>query len=446
MGEPIIRNKTWNWSYGSNYSQSGRGNIQGNFDTSGSIHGSMFTPAGSFGSVGQTNPYHWTQQQQGIDATTPFTGTDMKGSGSWFTVVAESTWQSNTDPGQRQFSGYSVGGYPSYSQVPTFLVGPPASVVADVTNAAIRKFISKANAALSSTNLTGRSIKHLKHDLHSLVHPMNGVKTEVVKYLDSVTKLSKYRLPPAKLLTILRQSYLEFTFGMSPFAEDVTAILVDASRRRFPTVPISASKRKPFAGSSDKVQFGPSTGFPPTVVQPTYNCQITSTFGVKLKGAIRTRTGMDGKVSIIQDNRLSPSDWAPTLFSIIPYAWMINYFTNIDDIIDALSFCSANLAWACKDSSTTLEADYSDLDPMQWASVGSSFHYVNQVITAYGGSGYFLRSSIARVHFTADDLVVSLRFKIPTSPHQYLNMFAAFLPRITGVTKLLAGAVRSAGK
>jgi hypothetical protein len=45
---------------------------------------------------------------------------------------------------------------------------------------------------------------------------------------------------------------------------------------------------------------------------------------------------------------LLPKNFLPTAWELIPYSFLVDYFTNISTIIDAWSFINGNLAWAYK--------------------------------------------------------------------------------------------------
>lgn len=331
-------------------------------------------------------------------------------------------------------------GFIQYPVLPS-VVSVPTSVALDVRNRAIRKLIQEVNSARSSENLTGRSIRHFKHDMHSLIHPMQGIQDKVSDYLTSLKKVSYGKLKGASLLSTVREAYLEFKFGVQPFTVDVTDIMSDLvvkGRKRTPTVPVEATASQTFAGSSGAIdlnQFS-NTG---CAVTPNINVSITSKYSIRFKGAVVSGINEDGRIGLVQDNRLLPSDWAPTLFSIMPYAWMVNYFTNIGDLIDAASFDFQNLAWCNETIRTTNVVEYSNIwltgTPLQSVTPPGFQDFITMF--SEGGNAIFRWKQVTRALITPADLVPTFEFSIPKSPTPWLNMMAAFLPRIQSIERSL---------
>jgi hypothetical protein len=386
---------------------------------------------------GSQNPRWRDQIRQGQNATTGMYGLKYTGSAVWFVCVGNCSWYLTDNPTVYQNQYFEAGGYPSYTLTPDDDEVPP-DIITRVTNTAIAKFINSVNGAESSNNLTGRSIKHLSHDLHSVSNPMAGIRGQITKYLSSLTKGKTGRISKKLLLRNVRSAYLEFTFGLEPFTDDITAILSDISHRRFPTVPVSGSGHGLYDGSYSPITLTPSTGI--TDGHPYMPCTFTRTYSVRIKGAVHTHAS-GGTIGLIQSQRLLPSDWAPTLFSILPYAWMVNYFSNIGNIIDALSFVFSNLAWGCMTTRYEQKIQYGDVRIDPWTPFGpfDGLTYSSNNTSSHGGGTTITRVEVNRSVLVAADLLPQLQFQIPTKPKQWLNMMAAFLPRIQGVVSILTG-------
>jgi len=433
MGEP--------WAKGSGFylpctyscTEGGDGTAQGVYQNTYDNPGPSF--AASNFVQGTTNPKWRDQVRLGQNATTGLYGVKYSGSAVWFVCGGDCSWHLTDVPSVYQHQYFDAAGYPSYPLVPDEDTVPP-DVIASVENTAIAKFIDSVNGAESSNNLTGRSIKHLRHDLHSVSNPMAGIRGQITKYLSSLTKGKTGKISKKLLLRNVRSAYLEFTFGLQPFTDDITAILSDVSHRRFPTVPVKGSGHGRYAGVAESVALTPSTGI--TDGHPYMPCTFTRTYSCRIKGAVRTHAS-GGKIGLIQSQRLLPHDWAPTLFSILPYAWMVNYFSNIGNIIDALSFVFSDLTWACKTTRYEQRIEYGDVCINPWTPFGpfDGLTYDSANTFAHGGGTVIKRVETNRSILLAADLLPTLQFQIPTRPKQWLNMMAAFLPRVQSVVSLL---------
>lgn len=391
---------------------------------------------------GVDNPRWKDEIRLGGNATTSCSGTLHFGSPIQYDCRLYGEYMAVTRPFARTWQSFESIGAMCPVVFPTFAT-PSNSVIADTTNRCIRDFLQKVNDAQTNGNLTGRSIKHFEHDIHSVFNPLSAVRGKINEYLEQITKsASKYKRGSQFLYNAIRDSYLEFEFGLKPFSEDMRAILSDLSRRRFPVQRVSAIANTRFAGKS--VSSNLTNGAIPLIdnfgfAQLTLNTLSVSEYGVKYTGAVRTKVNPDsGKVGWFQDNNLLPKDWLPTLYHILPYSWMVDYFTNLGDVVDSLSFIFADLTYGCK---TTVNRTYSKVDASsitaKWFDPGANNSWVTQQFDMSGGSSLWGTKSFTRSPLVASDLVPQLVFHIPTRPRQYVNMLAALLPRITRIVSLL---------
>jgi len=391
---------------------------------------------------GVDNPRWRDQVRLGINATTACSGTHFTGLPIYIDIRCYAEYATIATPHSRTWQSAEVLGY----MVPALFPASPsvsASVVTDATNRCIRKFLQEVNEAQTNGNLTGRSIKHFEHDIHSAFNPLSAVRGKISEYLEQITKsASKYKRGSPFLINAIRDSYLEFEFGLRPFSEDMRSILGDLSRRRFPTQRVSGSSDIRYDGQASSTlltssAIGLVSNFGFASIHQPY--KSVSHYGVRYIGAVRTKVNPDsGKVGWFQDNNLLPKDWLPTLFHILPYSWMVDYFTNIGDVIDSLSFVFADLVYACK---TTVTETSVTIDPNQisvnWSPVPAGCYWITQQADVSGGSSTWSAKKFTRSELVPTDLVPQLVFRIPTRPLQYVNMLAAFLPRINQVVSLL---------
>jgi len=413
-------------------------NISTAIDIDGTVHpvtrSSNMIAVGTNSRLGFQNPWWKSQCKNGSNATTPFVGVEYDAGDAFVSAYSIGT-QFNPLQGNREIGrwDYTSSGFIQPNIIAS-TISVPSNVITDVTNRCIKKFLAECTAAMSSENLTGRSIKHFKHDIHSTLHPMTGIRDKISSYLTSLEKVKYGKLRGPSLLSAISSSYLEFKFGVQPFVTDITDILTDLvikDRKRNPTVPVEATASSTYQGS-DQISSWINSGYF-SAFQPKHYAVVTASFSVRMKGGIRTNTGMDGRVGFIQDNRLLPEDWAPTIASILPYAWMVSYFTNVRDIIDGISFRTSNLSWGSKNTRAMQIVRYGQVfasNPNPFANP-PNVNVFSTVIS--GGSSTSSYKSTQRSSITGPDLVPTIEFTIPSSPTPWLNMMAAFLPRILKV-------------
>jgi hypothetical protein len=142
-----------------------------------------------------------------------------------------------------------------------------------------------------------------------------------------------------------------------------------------------------------------------------------------IRGAVAY--GMDGRPSPYQRWGLTPDNWAPTLWEIIPYSFVVDYFTNVGSVIDAWSVGFVDFAWVnmtIRQESTRecrgLTKDPNDTNPQNFAA---------------GGHGVITQKQVARrVH--SNEFNPRFSLKLP-STGQALNL-AALANTVQSLKKL----------
>lgn len=140
----------------------------------------------------------------------------------------------------------------------------------------------------------------------------------------------------------LAESWLEHSFGWTPLLSDID----DASR--------ALNRRNEYVGEPKPIfgEGGRETALEDSVSYLTGNgCRIYYNFSRKRV----THVEYFGKTRAYVMNPLKfnarlwgfdPRDFVPTIWELIPYSFLIDYFTNIGDVLEAWSWGRADLAWA----------------------------------------------------------------------------------------------------
>lgn len=389
---------------------------------------------------GFRNPKWRDQIRLGQNATTQMSGVQYSGEPSWSHIWFMGQKQNKTTKAVSGSYNYATWALPGYDLGTWITRAAPSDVVTDVTNRCIRRFLDQAESVLSSNNIGIRTAKHFQHDVHTLIHPLTGIRSKINDYLNQLSKAGRSinRRSPG-WLRVISESYLEFQFGVSPFVDDISSIVSDLSRNRFPTVPISASATRRYSGTRTTVSTG-NWGYC-TAFNPYQQVSVTSDYTVRYKGAIRSGSNAEGKVSWFQDERLLPQDWLPSIYSILPYSWMVNYFSNLRDVIDGISFIGSNLAWGCATTIDRTSVEYSDVlllnDSSVFINLLTDFWSSEPILDFSGGHATFERKVVNRSILTPSGLVPRFQFQIPHTITPYVNMMAAFLPRILALVVVL---------
>jgi len=294
---------------------------------------------------------------------------------------------------------------------------PPLYAVTDGTvteaeDVAKTKFLRKLLA--KQTAFEGSVFSGEFHEsLRMLKQPGRGLLEACGSWIKRAEKSASrlQRHPWKTRAKALADQYLEISFGMVPLLNDLEKA-VDAF------VKLGSPVRERVKASHQVEQ--------PSVIwsgnQTSVFGNATLTYSIEQTGkAITTFIGAIKAGSIVTENTfrywgLTPDRWAPTLYELMPWSWMLDYFGNLDEVIEAASARTSELAWVQKTShkinSRTLKNENLSASsgyavrswlPSQWT---SEFRKVHR--EQFFGSWY-----------------VSPRFnKVPYKPLQLANMAA----------------------
>lgn len=135
-------------------------------------------------------------------------------------------------------------------------------------------------------------------------------------------------------------AYLEWKFGWDPLAKDVRALMHDLQNDFYESTGIQATGRK----TSDSQVLV----IPQSLSIGSYEDHIRTSIEhtVRYVGELSLeRTGGGGFAERIG---LSPNNFAPTLYNLLPWTYMIDYFTNLGDIINSIGFPTHRIKWCVK--------------------------------------------------------------------------------------------------
>jgi hypothetical protein len=223
----------------------------------------------------------------------------------------------------------------------------------------------------------------------------------------------------AKLSKIAAESWLEYSFGWTPFIHDIEDAFnaLDHLRDEVRYVKISAGGQ---ADSSSSVTLDN-----PTVlgmmrhdrrVQTRYKCHV------RIKGAIKIEPQMT-YADQLKNWGVHTQDFVPTLWELIPWSFLVDYFTNIGDILNADNKLNSKLVWSCigTKQSATRECQWAPNHSLTKAIIPTKY------ISSSGSTSFatFDRSKITRRKYTPSDLTLAdIEVSLPTSSGQWLNMAA----------------------
>lgn len=369
---------------------------------------------------GVKNPFWRKQIATGANATTHCTGKRLTVDNAW--LDAGYSYYSPATPLTESWATWY-----GYHPVTLPVIGnPPASVVTEVHNRCIRKFLTACENSRSSVEV-GQDLGEYKQTIEGLIRPMSSMRKTIVDHYERLTKASRrYRAWDVPSRTAaLADSYLEWTFGMKPLLSDVAAGYVGLQNayRHFSNIqPVSAHARGSYNGSNVVANLSGQLS------SVRGNKKSVSYYSERMKGGYRVGLQADGRLlplDVLQLRTLD--DFKVTAWDLLPYSFLIDYFTNVGDIIHASCATRFNLAWGVQTSRTYIEEEISyNVLPDPKSVFG------NVVMTSNwcrGGNSSVTSTTFVRNAITPASLIPEFRFQLPTSAKPWENI-AALLPGV----------------
>jgi hypothetical protein len=286
--------------------------------------------------TGVTLPNWRKLVEEGKSATTPMSAEKIvidstpASYSTWYSVVAGSK---NPDYQRYIDSEWSLD-----LQLPVISVD---SVDTKALNDAQTKWNAKIYDVMTSFQ-GGVFLVELRQTLEMLHHPGKGLRVGLSHFLLSLKK-GRRGLTQAQVLRYLSESWLEFVFGVMPLLNDIK----DASS--YLKTHEEKLKRELVRVRSNSGDLWGATARTHNVQGPPYNAMawdVISKRGASASysGAIKSEA-FSAVTKVLDQTGFSPRSWLPTLYEVIPWSFVIDYFSNIGVIIESWTNQSLSLAW-----------------------------------------------------------------------------------------------------
>lgn len=332
-------------------------------------------------------------------------------------------YNKNGDPSTTIVS-WSIDGCLSLSIQP--YSGNPSSIDSALAiNRALSSFVQKAirvNTAVQGGVVLGQ----LAQTLHGIRHPAQGLRKLVDSWYHAAKSLrsssrAKF-LPLHRAHEALAELWLEHSYHWKPLLHDI-----DDGCRALAEINTKQAifGERITATNEVRLPVSESIGLSGSGGLGWYTREVIESSCIAVfRGAVRVnpRTGILMNSELLGFN---PSSFLPTVWELIPYSFLIDYFTNISEIISGWSFNTSNLSW----SNMTVKKAYvttrtAFVKPDIWK--GDNFHL------SYSFSApkvIISKSTVSRGPYNGT-FVPSLTFEIPgLGSGRWLNIAALVAAR-----------------
>lgn len=293
-----------------------------------------------------------------------------------------------------------------------------AGGVSDVTanNLALRDI----NRAIrqTRTHIQGQIfLGEAREALRMITSPAKALRQGLGNYVDALKKRTA-RVPKKSLNKVIGETWLEYSFGWVPLIHD----LDDAHKAYYKLGNQLTTSRITRQGSTEAsfVDF--------VNAQTTFGSNVlglvdqTTTHRVSVRYVVGMRTTTKGAAynSVSERLGLTINNFAATAWELLPWSFLVDYFTNIGDIIDAGCVNTNDVIWVCK----TVRREGRKRASLRINSQAMLQNYGPTAVWG-GNPGTFetLKIDVDRTPYTGS-LVPRFEVSVPRGPIQWINMGA----------------------
>jgi len=367
---------------------------------------------------GVSNPKWRTTIKNGGDATTPMTGTRSRRLKNERIIFA-----CGYDPVPLQDPDYYIenvtGTLEISNEVPDHISGTSL-------DSADNRALSRAFAAVKQQQSHSQGIQflgELGETLKQLKHPFAGIRKLVDQHFKNVQKRSVGRskgpLLRPKQQTVVKaagESWLEVAFGIKPLLSDVKAIAETIARAQYD------SRRSVVVGYGED-----SKSLDTSIIDFCGNYTRVNTSRIdRTTISVRYKVGLDfsksadfGSAERLQElSGFTPEDFIPSIYELIPWSFLLDYFSNVGDLVAAGCASQSTVSYAMRtERLQTLRVQTHT--PSISASLPSRFWSRPPGV----GASTLARTNVSRSSAPKLQLP-SLEWSLPGSPLKWGNMAA----------------------
>lgn len=302
--------------------------------------------------------------------------------------------------------------YGLYGQLPLPTLTIPPALSTQAENQARSIFVSRAQAQITSLQ-GGVVLGELRETLRLIRRPAQGMRNLFDDHVKTLRR-DKRKLRGAsrrRRSQYLTDQWLETSFGARPLLSDTKSAAEALARLVNGTNP--GSKIKGFGNDHDQVSLSPGNILTNGPLRVGYSRRITDDWRATAWGEVRT----EAAASPLDIVGLNFDHFLPTIWELIPYSFLIDYFSNVGQCVQAVSFCTSRLRyWGLS----------SLANRVFWTFVHSDL--TNKSDPAYIESSVSLGETVAKsIRFSrinSANLVPDFTVHLPWSSYQWANIGA----------------------
>lgn len=291
--------------------------------------------------VSGVNPWYWKHLiAQGQDATTQLHGQKM----TLYIRDIDVEWGSFGGTVTRIRGPWQIYGQPDIG-----LMVPPSHLYDEAQARAETEFVKQVRQARTKWE-SGEFLGEIFQTARLLVNPLKSIRGQSVnagRRIRDIAKRFKGWDKNSDRLQRCTDTYLAYKFGIKPALEDAKgiskAVLAMANGHQRYEVQRLIGTGVAEEAISDVVAGAALSGPANPAVRFTYRDKRKAT--VRILGGYSVALDRSPEMGFFDQVGLAPDNWVPTLYELFPWSFVIDYFVNAGEVLDAFSLGSVNFNW-----------------------------------------------------------------------------------------------------
>lgn len=372
---------------------------------------------------------NWKEKiRLGSDATSPFTSDRWKLVSS--TPLSLKVVGRGKPPNQSFTSPQSVSGFQTAFNMSGAHIVESASEANAIALATIYK---KMNSQITHVSVPAAFLE-LADVIRQFGSPMRAILRLTESHLNRLylqrRGITALKYNKKQWTKILADTYLEYAFGLAPLINDTKGVAEALARLTYELEAEKPFKQKLIGrGSTTKSSSAQSIVMPSNtqLVFNSTNRKVTETRVQYVAGFSAYPTAdLGSQQRLMQLLGFRPESWIPAVWEAVPWSWLVDYFTNVQDILTSVEASVIKPSWISKTVSTVTDfttAETFDLG-LTTSVFGSNSMNIDRVSGNQGSLHQSRRTTVVRTK-PAQLGFPNVYFRLPTSVKQLGNMAAA---------------------
>lgn len=297
-----------------------------------------------------------------------------------------------------------------------FLALTTSAPISEVDNIALSKFLRACKGAQRQFS-GGVFLGELRETMKLIRNPASALRSLITDYVGACRRAPR-RLSPKQTLKHVSNQWLEYSFGMLPLVSDIRSGY-NALERLYLNLPskyVTATEQREFGSQTTEKRIALWAQYFPV----TIHCFVKGSYSRTWRGEVRLAQRDIGSAPS-ESFGATLRDFVPTVYELIPYSFLIDYFVNIGEILEAASFNTTDLIWNCSTGRTVSDSRI-QIDPRRPSEI-SDGELLDWSLDS--SEQVYKIKSFSRVTIPAGLIgLPSLAFKVPGNWSKFLNIGA----------------------